>query len=160
MLAARAAAHHLTEDPDRTPRVHLQLADINTQFDLASARLGRLAAESPPGIWGRRPSPHSWSAAECVAHLNLTSAAYLPILRTALEEARAINEPAPRHFRRTFAGFPLMRVTADALGSFAKRVGTTTEPKRQFNRPSLLSTWLVQSDWIMLGLRFNCFTVS
>jgi hypothetical protein len=87
--------------------VHLQLADIIQQLELASVRLGRLANETSAEIWNRRPTPESWSAAECVAHLNLTGSAYLPLLNTALEEARAVDAPAPRHFRRTFAGFLL-----------------------------------------------------
>ncbi len=87
--------------------MHLQLADIIQQLDLASARLGRLAEETPAEVWGRRPTPKSWSAAECVAHLNLTGRAYVPLLRGALDDARALGGSVPRHYRRTLVGFLL-----------------------------------------------------
>ena len=46
---------------------------------------------------------------ECVTHLNLTAAAYRPVVHTALTEARASGVPAPKRYRRDFLGWVLWR---------------------------------------------------
>ena len=46
------------------------------------------------------PRPDRWSIAECVAHLNLTSTAYLPLLRGGLDEARRSGRKARARYRR------------------------------------------------------------
>ena len=58
--------------------LHPQLQAIVSEFEQALARLHALAAELPEPAWTWRPAPKRWSVGECIAHLNLTSAAYLP----------------------------------------------------------------------------------
>jgi hypothetical protein len=82
-----------------------QLRTIIEEFDAATERLQRLVAAVPAGDWSRRPDPDRWSVAECVAHLNLTSQAYLPLLHTALAEARALGEPVRGRYRRDLVGW-------------------------------------------------------
>ena len=57
--------------------------------DLASARkrLRALYSALPGDAWSQQPSEDRWSAAECIAHLNLTSQALLPLFRAGLREA-------------------------------------------------------------------------
>jgi hypothetical protein len=64
--------------------VHPQLQAVIDELGTAQARLHALAAATPPAAWSRRSDPARWSIAECVAHLNLTSAAFVPLLRQAL----------------------------------------------------------------------------
>jgi hypothetical protein len=90
--------------------VHPQLEAVLRELDEAEARLDRLAAQVPPDWWQRRPDPARWSIAECVAHLNLTADAYLPLLRDALERARTLGRPAPRRHRRDPTGWLLWRL--------------------------------------------------
>jgi len=92
--------------------MHPQLQAITDEHRGASERLRRLVSTVPEPRWTRRPDPARWSAAECVAHLNLTSAAYLPLLDRALAEARTLREPAPRRYRRDPLGWMLWRVMA------------------------------------------------
>jgi len=80
-----------------------QLADIEASFESARARLHRLVADLDPERWGRRPRPESWSAAECIAHLNLTSRAYVSLLAEAF--ARAPRGAAPSRYRRDPMGW-------------------------------------------------------
>jgi hypothetical protein len=47
--------------------------------------------------------------AECVAHLNLTSHAFLPLLEEGLAKARRLGGPPPRRYRRDLAGWLLWR---------------------------------------------------
>lgn len=104
--------------------MHAELQDIVDEFASASARLlalqQRLAAEA----WARRPAPERWSPGECVAHLNLTSEAFLPLLRSALAEARRDGRPAPARYRRDLLGWVLWRV----VGPPARLKSTTATP--------------------------------
>ena len=68
--------------------MHQQLADIVTEFNLASARVLVLHRDLAAGRWNRRPAPERWSPSDCVAHLNLTAIAMMPLIRHGLDEAR------------------------------------------------------------------------
>jgi len=80
-----------------------QLAAIAREYDRLDDRVRRLVAGTSDERWDRRPDPSSWSVAECFAHLNLTSAAMVPRLRTAWAEARALG-PAPARFKASIVG--------------------------------------------------------
>jgi hypothetical protein len=91
--------------------MHPRLQEIADEFTAASTRLQRLVQTVPAAEWPRRPAPGRWSVSECVAHLNLTSKAYLPLLRDGLARARAIGARAPRRYRRGFVGWLLWKAT-------------------------------------------------
>jgi len=84
-----------------------QLADLDRQFagatDDVRARFGGIGRAE----LGRRADPHAWSIAECVAHLTLTTRAFLPLLDDAIASAppRAGRSP----FRKSFLGGWLAR---------------------------------------------------
>lgn len=89
--------------------MHPQLQDIEAEFLAAQDRLNRLAQSVVAEQWRVRRDPARWSVAECVAHLNLTSRAYLPVLDDAVARARALAGASPRRYRRDFAGWALWR---------------------------------------------------
>jgi DinB superfamily len=89
--------------------LHPQLRAICDEFDQASVRLRALARNVPEPVWTRRPDPTRWSAAECIAHLNLTSLAYLPLLDEGLARARDAGGPAPGRYHRDLAGWLLWK---------------------------------------------------
>jgi hypothetical protein len=84
--------------------MHQQLQQIVDSLDSAQARLRRLADGVAVEAWTRRPAPDAWSAVECVEHLNLTSRAYIPLLRSALAEARELRAETPNRYKRDFVG--------------------------------------------------------
>jgi hypothetical protein len=86
-----------------------QLEEIAAELRAAEDRLRRLAERLPDERWGERPEPGRWSVGECVAHLNLTARAYLPILDRGLAEASALGGGAPRRYRRELVGWLLWR---------------------------------------------------
>ncbi|HVH66279.1 MAG TPA: DinB family protein [Gemmatimonadales bacterium] len=92
--------------------MHPQLELIADEYRNAQARLDALARAIPAERWGRRSDPERWSVAECVAHLNLTSRDYLPLLRDAIARARALERgpggPVAR-YRRDLIGWLLWR---------------------------------------------------
>lgn len=102
--------------------MHPQLADIAGDFEAALVRARVLAGRLTDDAWRRRPRIDArgrraavlaggWSPAECLAHLNLTSAAYVPIVEAAVEEARRSGVPAPARYRRDPVGWVLWKLT-------------------------------------------------
>lgn len=96
--------------------MHIQLQDLVDQFTAARERLHRLAATVPADRFAQRPAPDRWSPAECVAHLNLTSAVFVPQLRDAIREARGLGGGAPAKYRRGLIGWLLWRSTGPRQG--------------------------------------------
>jgi len=102
--------------------MHAELSVIEREFESALARLHNLRAKVPPEIWKRRPSPERWSPGECVAHLNLSSAAMVPLVRAGLEEARRRARPAPSRYRRDFVGWLLWKGLGPGKGFKTKAI--------------------------------------
>ena len=86
-----------------------QLAAIAAELRDARARLHRLVAQVPGDAWSVRPHPDRWSPAECVAHLNLTTRAFLPLLDAALDAARRLGRPGTPRYRRDPLGWLIWR---------------------------------------------------
>jgi hypothetical protein len=105
-----------------------QIARIIEELDHAQAGFDGLADTVPEDRWNKRSDPSRWSVAECVAHLNLTSEAYLPRIRKAIEEARQLPRSGNRAYRRDPLGwfFGMMFGRLPSIGKFRiGRVKTT-----------------------------------
>jgi len=105
--------------------VHPQLALVVADLESAMEQVRRLDASLPYHAWNARPSPGRWSAAECIAHLNLTSEALLPLVRNALREARERVEPTgsrARRYRRNVLGWLAWKIVAPAGGLKTKAI--------------------------------------
>jgi len=89
--------------------VYLQLNAVVADLRSAERRLRALRMSGPPALLTRRPAPERWSVAECVAHLNLTSTAMLPLLRAGIEEARRLGRPTSARYRRDVIGWLLWK---------------------------------------------------
>lgn len=76
------------------------------------ARFAALDAAVSDAHWGRRPSVDAWSVAECLAHLNLTSAAMVPRIREALVDVRGMPGIGARAYRGGMTG----RILASMMG--------------------------------------------
>jgi hypothetical protein len=96
--------------------VNAQLEEIATELREASARLHRLRDTVPAAQWTVRNDPARWAVSECIEHLNLTSAAFEPVLASGIEQAR--KKPASsRKYRLGFLGWALRKMTGpDARG--------------------------------------------
>lgn len=84
------------------------IEDLALELRDAAAHASRIASGHSREALAKRPAVNSWSAAECIEHLNLTTRAYLPKLEAAFEELRKGNlrsdgpygtEPWARVFR-------------------------------------------------------------
>ena len=85
--------------------MHPQLAAIVDDLEHARTFMRRVVARTPADGWATRPDPARWSVAECIAHLNLTSRAYIPLLRAAFSEHPASPSATPQRYRRDPVGW-------------------------------------------------------
>lgn len=47
----------------------------------------------PADEWTRKPNPKKWSVAECVSHLNIFGAHYIPLIRRGMEKKGKLTTP-------------------------------------------------------------------
>ncbi|MEN8145851.1 MAG: DinB family protein, partial [Gemmatimonadota bacterium] len=87
------------------PSLHWQLEAIRGEIQDNKRHAHELAASVTDEQWMTRPEPDRWSMAECVIHLNLTSAAMLASLNAAI--AAAPSGKQPRRYRRDPIGWML-----------------------------------------------------
>lgn len=90
--------------------MHAQLQSLADDYQRATERLHRLREAVPANRWAERPASGGWSVAECIAHLNLTAEAYVPMLRDALNRARKAGGGAPATFRLGLIGWLIHRM--------------------------------------------------
>jgi len=83
--------------------MHPQLAALIGQLEAVTARASELGAALDDTAFHARPPSAGWSAAECIAHLNLTTVALLPRLDSALATGRP-GYPDTRRYRRGVLG--------------------------------------------------------
>ena len=115
------------------------LEEVEKELNDATRRAWTLVQSTDGRLFTVRPTPKSWSAAECLAHLSISSEQFIPVLRAALDRARrstkrgAVSmdvlgrvlkwflEPPIRKKVKTSAPFvpKSTRAKADAFGEFA-----------------------------------------
>jgi hypothetical protein len=89
--------------------IHPQLAELVGELRAATDHARVLAAGIDEEGFARRPAAERWSPAECLAHLNLTTRAFLPLIDEALARGRASGRQASGGYRRDLVGFLLGR---------------------------------------------------
>lgn len=98
-----------------------ELAKIRDEITAASEQASAVCAGLSDEQLAWRPRPNSWSIAECLKHLNLTTQVCLPALDNAIEAARAQGKYSDGPFSlsvmgRIFARYveppPLIRLPA------------------------------------------------
>ncbi len=80
--------------------MHPDLLKVTSQLEAAQAEVHGLAQSVDDATWVARPAPESWSISECVAHLALTTEAFLPMMREQLQRPEARGRAAPARMRR------------------------------------------------------------
>lgn len=126
-----------------------QLAAIVEEFQAAQQRLDRLVAAVPEEKWEVREDPARWSVAECIAHLNLTSRAFIPLLGEALEKCRQIDGEPQSRYRMDFAGWMIWRGSGPVRGFGKMRTTEPFVPKGELPRDMVLREFAeLQKDLI------------
>jgi hypothetical protein len=115
-----------------------QLQAIVDAFNAAQHRLHTLVGSVSPDRLSQRPAPDRWSAAECVAHLNLTSAAYVPLLDEAIDRGRRMPPREQGTPRRDLAGWLLWKSMAPPV-RFRVKTTLSFVPIQQGSLPDLMA---------------------
>jgi hypothetical protein len=125
------------------------LDEVEKELNEATRRAWTLVHSTDGRLFTVRPTPVSWSAAECLSHLSISTDLFLPVLQKALEEGRARHlvsdrrpsmdvlgrilrwflEPPIRQRVKTSAPFVprSIRAKAEAFGEFASLQSKLTE---------------------------------
>ena len=61
---------------------------VETELTAATDRARSLVDSTPGRLFTVRPALTQWSAAECIAHLSISTEMFLPVLKKVLEDAR------------------------------------------------------------------------
>jgi len=81
-----------------------QLSELQASLRANADRVRSLAAKAGEPGMAARPKTEAWSAAECLAHLTLSTEGFLPSIRSAITEARKGNLNAHGQFRLDMLG--------------------------------------------------------
>ena len=65
------------------------IEEVEAELDEASRRARSLVDGTEGRLFTVRPNPQSWSAAECLSHLSISTELFLPVLRKAIDDARS-----------------------------------------------------------------------
>lgn len=125
------------------------IEEVEKELSEATRRAWALVHSTDGRLFTVRPNPSSWSAAECLAHLSVSTQMFLPVLESSLEEARSKGWKAKRQPKMDLVGrvmrwfleppirqrvkttAPLVpkavRAKAEAFGEFAALQGKLAE---------------------------------
>jgi hypothetical protein len=94
----------------------------------ARRRFADLDAAIPDILWSKRADPNKWSVAECIAHLNLTARAMVPLMERAVEESRAFPPMGARRYRQGAVGLILAATMGPVPKFLGFKIGKITTP--------------------------------
>jgi DinB family protein len=104
------------------------LEEVETELSEATSRAWQLVRTTDGRLFTVRPTPRDWSAAECIAHLSLSTEEFLPVLQSAIDDAKqkgwtSKKRPAMDVIGRTLRWFlePPIRKRVKAAGRFVPR---------------------------------------
>lgn len=131
--------------------MHPQLQAVADDFRAASARLQVLVGRTPAMLWPRRAHPERWSMGECVAHINLTSGAFVPLLQRAVEEGRKLPlAEGSTRFRRDLTGWLLWKTVSPPV-RFRMRTTAAFIPGSMASVEALVAEF---DNWQQMQLRW------
>jgi hypothetical protein len=78
--------------------------EIEKELNQATARAWALVSSTDGRLFTVRPSSTSWSAAECISHLSISSESFLAPLRASIDGARAKGMTAKRRPKMDLLG--------------------------------------------------------
>lgn len=107
---------------------HTQLDRLASASAEVTRRFATLDAVVTDQQWAARPAPNEWSVAECIAHLNLSSAAMLPRMRTAFDEAKQLPRVGGRFYNGSLFGRMLARMVGPVPQLLGFKLGRTKTP--------------------------------
>lgn len=126
--------------------------ELESDFERLTRRVRELAGGVDAGTFTHRPAADSWSAAECIDHLNVTARAYLPALDEAIAEARSRGLTAERADGRTLLGRIVAWATEPPARLKMKTPGDL-EPAPDLDPDALVEEFAVLHDALVAQMR-------
>lgn len=128
-------------DRDRTRYTEFMIQynsedDIPRLIEAANERVAEtraLGEGMPEEAWHKRPAEDSWSAAECISHLNTLSEKMLPKLREAIADAgdASVKSPGPYHYGLFEKLFVYLAGASEQRPRFRARAPGLYEPEHK-----------------------------
>src|SRR5690242_18757008 len=87
-----------------SPSLNSQLETLLQAFEQAKADARQLLTSSSEELLRRRPSPNSWSALECVGHLNLANKAMLTGIKQAISQTHELPKKSNPKYKMDLIG--------------------------------------------------------
>lgn len=143
------------------PQLNRLSSELNKTAEWAQAIVARI----PVPMLGQRPDEKSWSIAECLEHLSLTTDAYLARIVPALEDARKHGYLDHRRtFRVDIAARllawwlePPYKIKSKTSAAFAPRAADTSRSLPDFiDRQRLLQAAIAKAN----GLALDCIRIA
>ncbi len=91
------------------PQLLMELELYRREFEKLKAEVNVLTAGLTDEQFNWRPPQGGWSVGECIAHLNVTSAQYLPSIDATIADARARKRLGRGPFKHSWFGKYFMR---------------------------------------------------
>src|SRR5690242_11090867 len=119
-----------------------QLEQLVQSFEQAKADARQLLTGSNEEVLRKRPSQDSWSALECVGHLNLGNSMMLAEIEKAIDQSRALHKAPDQNYKMDLIGklmvwsFKPGRVKLKAPAAIAKPIqhGSAQKALSEFER--------------------------
>ena len=77
---------------------------VDEELREATERARRLVDSAEPRFFTVRPDISAWSASECIAHLSISTEMFLPVLRSAIDDAKTRGMKSSRVPRMDWLG--------------------------------------------------------
>lgn len=134
--------------------MHPDLTIVTNQLRAAQSAIHALAESVDDATWVTRPSANAWSMSECVAHLTLTTEAFLPAMHTQLKRPESRARAAPARMRRGVLGWVLCRALEPPVRS---RYPTTAPfvPDEQESKEDVLRAFDVSQESLLATIRLG-----
>jgi DinB superfamily len=128
------------------------LDELEAQFTAISRAVKALIDSAGADLCSTRPAPGSWSAAECLQHLNITADAYFPIWQQTIANAGPRKTELNAPYSTDFCG----RLFSWILDPPARIRSKTPAPFQPVDRPDIslaLAGFLDRQQRILATLR-------
>lgn len=127
-----------------------QLDGIRAELRAAQAGIAALAAKTSDDAWTRRPKSGGWSAAECIAHLTMTSDVYLELFDAADDAAHDAHDAPtlPARYRMGFGAWLLAKFL-EPPGRFRSRTIPAFIPDAAAPKASTVASFAMSQDALL-----------
>ena len=117
------------------------LEEVEAEIDDATKRAWELVKSTDPRFFTVRPHHASWSAAECLAHLSISTEMFLPVIEKSIDEGRkrgltATKKPSMDILGRVLRWFlepPIRKKVATSAPLVPKAVRAKAEAFGEFS---------------------------